>query len=225
MIRRIVEPELLDSLPPNDPRAIHSRRDLRLINRWMGNARHIGRAIVSLPQPPRRVLELGTGDGSLMLKLAPYLPGGIELSLLDMQPVIAVETIKRLENLGWSVQVVAARIEDWVQGSATGTYDLVLANLFLHHFEAPALRSLFAALSDRTRAFISCDPRRWWPALVTTRFLWVLGCNGVTRNDARISVRAGFRDRELSGLWPANSGFALSEGPAGFASHRFMARR
>ena len=224
MIRRIVEPELLDSLPPDDPRAIHSRRDLRLINSWMGNAGHIGRAIARLPRPPRRVVELGTGDGRLMLKLAPHLPGKIDLWLLDMQPVVSADTLKEFANLGWGVQVIPERIEDWCGKSTSESYDLVLANLFLHHFEAPVLTSFFAALSKCTRAFVSCDPRRWAPALWTTPFLWVLGCNHVTRNDARISVRAGFRDRELSALWP-KSAFTLSEGPAGFASHLFMATR
>ncbi len=35
---RTVVPELLDELPPDDPRAMHSRGDLRRVNRLMGNA-------------------------------------------------------------------------------------------------------------------------------------------------------------------------------------------
>src|SRR5688572_12134903 len=70
MMQRLVEPELLDSLPADHPEAIRSRRDLRIINRWMGNARHLARAIYSIEPPPRKVLELGTGDGTLLLQLA-----------------------------------------------------------------------------------------------------------------------------------------------------------
>ena len=36
-MNRIVEPELLDTLSPADPRAIRSRRDLRRVNAWMRN--------------------------------------------------------------------------------------------------------------------------------------------------------------------------------------------
>ena len=36
-MNRIVQPELLDELPPDDPRAMRSRRDLRRINAWMRN--------------------------------------------------------------------------------------------------------------------------------------------------------------------------------------------
>ena len=36
-MKRIVQPELLDALPPDDPRAVRSRRDLRRVNAWMRN--------------------------------------------------------------------------------------------------------------------------------------------------------------------------------------------
>ena len=36
-MKRLVQPELLDSLPPDDPRARGSRRDLRRVNWWMGH--------------------------------------------------------------------------------------------------------------------------------------------------------------------------------------------
>lgn len=219
MIPRVVQPELLDELPPGDSRAIRSRRDLRRINSFMGNARHISAQLRQI-EPPRRVLELGAGDGTLLLKIARALPAPVELHLLDMQPVVSSETLEHFRALGWKVRIISSRFENWIPREP---YDLVIANLFLHHFLDEQLRSLFARLAPMTRAFISCDPRRWAPALLCTRLLWLLACNHVTRNDACISVRAGFRDQELTRLWPA--GFVLREGPAGFASHLFVARK
>jgi len=35
----ILQAELLDSLPPDHPDALHNRRDLRLTNALMGNSR------------------------------------------------------------------------------------------------------------------------------------------------------------------------------------------
>ena len=70
MIARVVEPELLDALPSDDPDAMRSRRDLRVINAWMGNARHLTRAIMSLTFAPGSILEMGSGDGVLMLQIA-----------------------------------------------------------------------------------------------------------------------------------------------------------
>ena len=63
MIQREVLPELLDTLPNEDPAAVTSRAELRLINRLMGNHRWVERRVRQLPPSRRRVLELGAGDG------------------------------------------------------------------------------------------------------------------------------------------------------------------
>ncbi len=44
-MNRIVKPELLDELPPADPRAVRSRRDLRRVNAWMRNHAIMARAL------------------------------------------------------------------------------------------------------------------------------------------------------------------------------------
>src|SRR5260370_30188321 len=41
---RSLEPEWLDELEPEDPRALRSRRDLLRVNLWMLNCRTVGRA-------------------------------------------------------------------------------------------------------------------------------------------------------------------------------------
>ncbi len=225
MFPRIVKPELLDSLPSDDPRAIHSRRDLRLINAWMGNARHLSRAVDNLKAKPRRIVELGAGDGRLLLKLAHRWQTPVELFLLDMQPVVSAETLASYRSLGWTVHIIGTRLQDWLKEPSPTNCDLVLANLFLHHFTNEEIRGIFRDAASITGAFISCDPRRWWPALWSTKLLWLLGCNFVTRNDAHISVRAGFRATELSRLWPGDANFSMEEGAAGYASHLFSARR
>jgi hypothetical protein len=51
----------------------------------------------------------------------------------------------------------------------------------------------------------------------------LIGCNGVTVHDARVSVRAGFRDRELSAIWPAGNDWTLQEHKAGRFTHGFVA--
>ena len=71
-LRRRVEPELLDSLPAEDPRAQRSRNDLRRIHRAMATSsiaqRALDRGMAGFR--PSTILELGAGDGSLMLRLA-----------------------------------------------------------------------------------------------------------------------------------------------------------
>lgn len=227
MLRRI-EPELLDELPPSDPRAIRSRRDLRLINWIMGNARLLSAALLSkLREPPRTIVELGSGDGTLMLalarKLAPRWRAPVRLQLLDMAPVVKAETMKGFSDLGWTAEVLPCDLREWTRRQPRS--DLLLANLFLHHFPEAELRVFFAAFATAAPCFAGCEPRRWAPALLSTRLLWALGCNQVTCHDAAVSVRAGFRDRELSALWPVESGFELDEAGGNLASHLFFAQK
>ena len=65
LMKREVRPELLDSLPGDDPEAVRSRRDLRLINFLMGNERWILRHV-----DEGAVIELGAGSGDLTRRLA-----------------------------------------------------------------------------------------------------------------------------------------------------------
>ena len=44
-MKRIVQPEFLDTLPSDDPRSIRSRYDLRCINWWMRNPTIMARAL------------------------------------------------------------------------------------------------------------------------------------------------------------------------------------
>ncbi|HEU4708590.1 MAG TPA: hypothetical protein VFS17_04690, partial [Methylophilaceae bacterium] len=74
--------------------------------------------------------------------------------------------------------------------------------------------------------FVACEPRRSWFALGGSRLVGLLGANDVTREDAVLSVKAGFRERELSSLWPhAGHSWELHECAAGLFSHCFIATR
>ncbi len=235
--RRTVAPEILDALTPADPRAIRSRRDLQLVNRVMGSCGILTRALLEAFPPASRqrlrMLELGAGDGSLALRVAARLAASwpeAELTLLDRQPVIAPATGTAFAHLGWTLRPLTVDALEWARAPTRqqrpGRWHVILANLFLHHFEADALRVLFSAVAARCDAFVACEPRRTLPALIGSRLLPALGVSADTRHDATVSVRAGFRGNELSRMWPADRpGWRLAERPAGLFSHLFVAVR
>ena len=105
------------------------------------------------------------------------------------------------------------------------SYDAVMANLFVHHFEGDALSRLFRGIARITDCFIACEPRRARVALLGSHLVGAFGANEVTRRDAVLSVRAGFRDRELSAYWPDDDGWQLNESDARLFSHTFAAVR
>lgn len=230
---RVVQPELLDDLPPGDPRSVGSRADLRRLNAIMGHAGILAKALgphlhrEPAPSRPLRICELGAGDGTLLLKLArrwSALGWRAEVLLLDRHNLVSEETRRAFHALNCSVECVATDVAIWLEQSAL-TMDVMLANLFLHHFSDPVLRAGLRLAAARTKLFIACEPRRAVLALSAARLLWLIGCTAVTRHDAVLSVRAGFVGKELSALWPASADWELSERSAGWFSHCFVARR
>jgi hypothetical protein len=226
-MKRIIQPELLDTLPPDDARAVRSRRDLRRVNAWMRNHAIMARALQTvLDGPaPKQITELGAGDGHFLLrvakKMAPHRPN-VSVTLLDRQRVVLPATIASFPSLGWHAEAIVADVFDWPQVSAAT--EIAIANLFLHHFDDAHLADLFRMIAGRVRCFIAIDPHRVsWPRL-GSRLLWAIGCSSVTRHDAAVSIRAGFLNNELSALWPAD-GWQLTEQRAGWFSHLFIARR
>lgn len=239
MMDRIVTDETLDGLAEDDPQAIRSRRDLQRIHLFMGTCGLLVQALRSLraarpTDAPLRVLELGAGDGSLMLGVARVLKGEwptVELTLLDRQNLVSTTTIANYASLGWVATPKVMDVLDWAADdlSAKETspqWDVIVANLFLHHFEGDALERLLSAIESRTGRFFACEPHRARLALVASHLTGVIGANAVTREDAVLSVRAGFRGHELSSLWPGcGAQWTLHEYPAGLFSHCFKAEK
>ena len=223
-MKRIVQPEILDALPPDDPRALRSRRDLRRVNAWMVNAEILAAALLKARSELAfsQITELGAGDGNFLLSVAQKinLPD-VKATLLDRQKNVTAETLAAFSKHGWRAEAVVADVFDWPGSPA----EVVVANLFLHHFENGRLTELLQIISTRAKLFIAIEPRRAPLPLFFSRMLWAIGCNDVTRHDATVSVRAGFLGEEISAHWPDKKNWRLIERRAGFFSHIFIARK
>jgi SAM-dependent methyltransferase len=205
---RCVVPEALDNLAADDPRGLRSRRDLQRVHRAMRSVAILLHAVAKLRlrAPPVRILELGAGDGTLLLRFARALRprwSDVELTLLDRHDLVTEKTRGAYRKLGWRVTVLRADALEWAALRRDRHYDLCLANLFLHHFDAADLAVLLRAVAAATDAFVACEPRRSGFARFGSRLVAFLGANGVTRGDAVKSVAAGFSGRELSSAWTA----------------------
>jgi hypothetical protein len=70
-----------------------------------------------LSSRPLRLVELGAGDGSLLLRVARRWSGlGVtaEVTLLDRQNLVSTETRRAFAALNWSVESVAADVFAWL---------------------------------------------------------------------------------------------------------------
>jgi SAM-dependent methyltransferase len=222
---RHVEAEWLDVLPVDDPRARRSRRELARVNALMANAGIVADCLRP-GEVPATIAELGAGDGRFAARLARALgkaPAGACMTLVDIQPAVDREAARRLEALGWRVEVAAADAAQWLESAQP--QGAIVANLFLHHLHDDALARLLALVARRTCRFAACEPRRSRLAGLGARMLGAIGCGPVTRHDAVASVRAGFTGSELTALWPQAAGWATEERSRGLFSHAFSAER
>src|SRR5262245_4404184 len=219
---RVVEPELLDTLPADNADASESRRDLRRINRIMGHARRWPRMLKGLlplcGQIPWRVVALGAVDATLTAQIwvqLPPPPPGSQLVLLDQLDISSHPSVAALEDHGWEVETHTAEAQAWLEELTQQSATLIYANLFLHHFDANSLGELLRRIARQSIAFACLEPRRSSLGLLGVLFLPWIRCNSVTRHDAQRSVRAGFRHREISEAWPAEDEWSLKERTAG----------
>ena len=184
MQTRVVVPELLDHLPADDPEAIRSRRDLRRINFLMGNERWICRTLRRHSEIARRgIVEIGAGDGSLCNKVARMFPDA---------PVAAYDLAPAPEDFDHRIRWHQGDIFTSPPPAAGG---VLIANLFLHHFEGDALVALGRWFSNFELLVIN-EPDRARLPLLLGGLMYPL-VNRVTRHDMPVSIRAGFREGEI----------------------------
>jgi len=185
-LERVIIPEILDSLNPADPRAIRSRRDLRLIDLYLGNSRWIVRQLKRQTPAPARIIEIGAGEGDLCRKVQTSLPSSA---------VTGLDLIQRPANLPSDIQ--------WIGGDFFHTLpnidaDACIGSLILHHFSNEALHELGARLQS-FRSLTFCEPLRSRLPLFLSK-LSAAFMSEVTRHDMPASIRAGFRPGELPAL-------------------------
>ena len=229
MKARVLTPELLDSLPGDDPSARASRRDLQRLHPILGQIRLWTRWLrENFPhRPPSSLADLGAGDGSLLatvlLRAYPKGGHGARIFFVDRQPAVPESSLAHLRRCNWLPTVITADALDWMEEGPI--VSAALTNLFLHHLHEAGIRRLFSALAEKSLSFAAAETRRTLLARWGAAALGLLGCHAVTRHDARVSVEAGFAGKELTALWPRRPGWFLQEFAFGPFTHFFSAAK
>lgn len=228
-VRVCLGPDLLDQMTSDDPRAIASRRDIKRINAVMFQDALMQSAIARGGfDAPRRILDLGGGDATFTLKVARRMKPAwrdVELVVVDRMNVVETKTTREFEQIGWNVRVVTTDVFAFLDQSGQAPFDLVLSNLFIHHFPAGELERLLAKIANSTAGFVACEPKRSPLTVAGSAMLWAIGCTAVSVRDCVTGARAGFRDREIADAWPDQTSWQLSEYDSGMFSHCFVAKK
>jgi SAM-dependent methyltransferase len=210
---RTIQPELLDTLSPQHPDALHSRRDLRVINRIMGNHRWFERTLPSRLFPGERVLEIGAGTGDLIARLVQV---GVAADGLDLVPPPEILP----ESLTW-------HSADLRSFEHYANYPVIIGNLIFHHLSDAELTELGDKLRPGARLILACEPaRRRLSQFLFRAFGPLFGASHVTLHDGHVSIAGGFSGDELPralGLEAGKWNVAHSTGL--FGGYRMIATR
>ena len=226
MLPRRVQPEILDSLPPDHPDAVHNRRDLRFFNALMGNYRWMAKVLGANLRPRDRILELGAGEGDLgrylqrriyreraqqvcapasdaracrgadLLRPPSHTPPGSSLNP-SPPPYSGLDLWPRPTS--WPATWSWHR-HDLAKFSHYADHSVIIGNLILHQFEDNLLAALGRQWRTHARLLIFCEPARSNLHLAQLPLARLAGINYVSRHDARVSIQGGFHARELPQL-------------------------
>lgn len=194
--------------------------DLWRINRWLGGVsgclQLLGRYFVRTGSRHARILDVGAGDS----RLAAHLQSELVRSNRSVTFVALDRRLSHLRNGNPSPGALPRVAADVCQlPFADRSFDVVICNLFLHHFSGDEVVDLlrrFATIASEAVLINDLD-RKLLPYLFI-RLAWPFARSRITRHDGAASVRQAFTKDELTAL-AARAGFS------DFEVHRLAAYR
>lgn len=214
----ILDHGLVDGAPVPADVLARSLAHVEAVDRWLGGARALKAALARRLPPggPVRLLDVGTGNGRLLRRVArghhrpdrPCRALGIELDPASVR--IAASESRAAESR--AAETPSRRREEpvsFVRGDALrlpladDSVDVAICVLTLHHFDDDTAVAVLGEMARVARsAVVVSDLRRSVPAWIGARLLaaTVWRSNPVTRHDGPLSVLRAFTTGELADL-------------------------
>ena len=195
-MRRVVQPELLDSDSGTSAEVDASLADLRRINRWFGGASTSADLLLRIARERNlhhlSMLDVAGASGDVPTAAAQALARhGVELrtTLLD----------RARSHVGGRFPVVLG--DALALPLANGSFDVVHCSLFLHHLEPEEIVAFAReALRVARVAFVANDLRRHPLHLALVYAGTPLYRSRLTRHDGPVSIRRSYTESEMMGI-------------------------
>lgn len=201
-MNRSHELEMMD-LPIYSPELLAGDlKNLRRLNRYLGGYRGVESALAELVRRQRlrhlSLLDMGTGSADIPGRIVRWCRRraiGIRIVALDLDPVTVKLAADRVTHCP---EITVVRGDAAYPPFPPGSFDVVLASQFLHHFSEERIVALLKSwFGLARRAVIVSDLLRHPLAYYGVRLLTRLfTTNLMTRTDAPLSVKRAFTLRE-----------------------------
>lgn len=199
---RASECELLDR-PDSDPRlAEQSYHFMRSVNHVGGGTRAV-RAFLArelsgrTSATPIRIVDLGTGGGDIPVALSEWAASRghhVEFTCVDHHAAALALARKWADAAPGTIRFQQADIFEYHPAEA---FDYAIASMFLHHFSADEIDRLICHLRRFVRKALFVNDLHRGLLNYAACYLATLGRAAEIRHDALLSVRRGFRRRDL----------------------------
>lgn len=206
-MKRSYEKEMMD-LPNSPPELLEGElANLRIFNRYLGGYRGVESTIAELVRERSlthlSLLDVGTGSADIPRRIVRWCKRraiGVSIVALDLDPITVQLAAQRERHCP---EIVVIRGDAANPPFAPGSFDVVLASQFLHHFSEERIVALLKNWSQLARrAVIVSDlvrhPLAYYGVQVLTR---LCTANIMTRTDAPLSVKRAFTRTEWRKLF------------------------
>ncbi len=198
---RATSQELLDDDLGTPAEIRASLDDLWRINRSLGgvssNLRMLERFIERTGLSSMRVLDVGAGDA----RLARHLREALAARRVRADFVALDRRASHLGNGVNGSRLAAVAADVFAAPFGDGSFDLVMSNLFFHHFSGTSAVELLRRMAAMARhAVLVNDLERHWLPYLFIRCVRPFTRGRITRNDGPASVRQAYTQKELEAL-------------------------
>lgn len=204
--KRSNEPERIDIGDYTDEEYKTFLREIRFINRWIGDRRALRRSllkkITELDLDEVRVLDVGAGSGEILKEITLFARKrknqaflvGLDLNELSAQSVAS-------EGKAFS-EITAVRGDALNLPFNDGAFDFAICSLFTHHFTDDGVIEVLTEMHRvASRGVFVIDLHREVGAYRMYKlFCAIFRISKLVRDDGLLSIKKGFQPDELSRL-------------------------
>lgn len=201
---RTDEKEILDDISLDNEEMKQVFKDISMVNYYLGGNKitldGIRQLLVNIPVTQEIViLDLGCGDGEMLLQCTRYLrkqKRNFKLIGIDVNAQIIDEAKKKIKK---HPEITLMHQDVFSEEFQQKKVDIFLCTLTLHHFKEPQINTLLKCLAEQATIGVVINDlhRNQLAYMLFKMFSNIFLKTGIAKNDGLVSILRGFKRSEI----------------------------